>query len=90
MLNLELNCVLIFPITLNTQLDYVKVRYFHLLFSIFVEDLELFLQKDTHCGIRFSDIFLILLHFADDMVIIGKTPYEVQQHLKNLNTYCDT
>ena len=31
-----------------------------LLFSIFVEDLELFLQKDTNCGLMFDDIVLIL------------------------------
>ena len=43
-----------------------------LLFSIFVEDLELFLQKDTNCGLMFDDIVLILLLFADDMAIIGK------------------
>ncbi|KAH3788003.1 hypothetical protein DPMN_166131 [Dreissena polymorpha] len=38
----------------------------------------------------FDDIVLILLLFADDMAIIGKTPYEVQQHLNILKTYCDT
>jgi hypothetical protein len=61
-----------------------------LLFSIFVEDLELFLQKDIDSGIALDDILLILLLFADDMAIIGKTPVEIQQHLDNLYTYCDT
>ena len=61
-----------------------------LLFSIFVEDLELFLQKDNNSGLSIDDITIILLLFADDMAIIGKTPSEVQGHLENLHEYCNT
>ena len=45
-----------------------------LLFSLFVEDLEMFLQQDVQSGWPIDNIVLILLLFADDMVIIGKTP----------------
>ena len=37
----------------------------------FLEDLELFLQNRTDCGIEIADLCLIILLFADDMVIIG-------------------
>lgn len=48
-----------------------------LLFSIFVEDLELCLQSDLSSGIEVDEIVLILLLFADDMAILGKTPEEI-------------
>lgn len=45
-----------------------------LLFSLFVEDLELYLQSEIEAGLTLDDIVLILLLFADDMAIIGKSP----------------
>lgn len=60
------------------------------LFSLFVEDLELYLQNDVTSGIHINDIVLILLLFADDMAILAKTPEELQHHLNLLKTYCDT
>ena len=41
-----------------------------LLFSIFVEDIELFLQNNIDSGLQLDDIVLILLLFADDMAIV--------------------
>jgi len=61
-----------------------------LLFSLFVEDLEMFLQHNIESGLTIDDILLILLLFADDMAIFGKTHEEVQTHLDNLLLYCDT
>ena len=61
-----------------------------LLFAMFVEDLELQLQSPESPGICIDDIVLILLLFADDMVILGKTPAELQNSLDLLHTYCDT
>ena len=61
-----------------------------LLFSLFVEDLELFLQSDIQSGLHIDEIVLILLLFADDMAIVGKTPEEIHAHLDCLYTYCDT
>jgi len=60
-----------------------------LLFSLFIEDLELYLQDDVNCGIAIDDIILLLLLFADDMAIVGKTPEEIQNHLNNLHKYCN-
>jgi hypothetical protein len=42
------------------------------MFSLFVEDLELYLQDNLNSGLLIDDIVLILLLFADDMAIIGK------------------
>jgi hypothetical protein len=61
-----------------------------LLFSLFVEDLEMFLQNNINSGLQLDDIVLILLLFADDMAIVGKSPEEIQNHLNNLHTYCNT
>ena len=57
--------------------------------SLFIEDLELFLLDDINLGLTIKDITIILLLFADDMVIIGKTPNELQKSLDLLKLYCD-
>lgn len=44
-----------------------------ILLSLFVEDLELFLQRNIDCGLTVYDITLILLLFADDIVILGSS-----------------
>ena len=43
-----------------------------ILFSMFVEDLELYLQNNVDSGLIIDDIVLIMLLFADDMAILGK------------------
>ena len=60
-----------------------------ILFSLFVEDFELFLLRDSNCGLNIDDIVFILLLFADDVAVIGKSPQELQQHLNFLHEYCD-
>ncbi len=60
-----------------------------LLFSLFVEDLELHLQSNLDSGLYFDDIVLILLLFADDMAILGKTPEDLQNSLDSLYDYCN-
>ena len=40
-------------------------------FSLFIEDLELFLQDDQCCGLSTDDITFILMLFAGDMVTLG-------------------
>jgi len=60
-----------------------------LLFAMFVEYMELYLQTDVDCGLPTDDIISILLLFADDMVITGKTPTEIQNYLDYLFTYCN-
>ncbi|MCG8035193.1 MAG: hypothetical protein JAZ03_23855 [Candidatus Thiodiazotropha taylori] len=59
-----------------------------ILVSLFLEDLELYLQNRAESGLLIDDIVLILLLFADDMVILGKSPEELQYHLDLLHTYC--
>jgi hypothetical protein len=61
-----------------------------ILFSLFVNDLELFLQDSNLSGLNIDDITLILLLFADDMVILGKSPEELQNHLDKLYQYCNS
>ena len=58
------------------------------LVSLFLEDLELFLQDNNESGLTIDDIVLILLLFADDMAIFGKTPQELQNNLDKLYVYC--
>ena len=41
------------------------------LFALFLEDLELYLQQDIDCGISMYDLCIMILLFADDMVILG-------------------
>ena len=59
-----------------------------LLFSLFIEDLELFLQGDLSSGLCLDDITFILMLFADDMVILGKDANDLQKSLNLLDVYC--
>ena len=59
-----------------------------LLFSLYVEDLELCLQTSDLSGLKLQDITLILLLFADDMVIFGDDQYDLQNSLNMLGEYC--
>ena len=60
-----------------------------MLFSLFIEDLELFLQDDQCCGLSIADITFILMLFADDMVILGKDRDDLQKSLDRLEYYCN-
>ena len=53
-----------------------------ILFSLFVEDLEL------DCGLTVYDITLILQLFADDMVILGSSQQDLRNSLNLLYEYC--
>lgn len=44
--------------------------------SMFLEDLELYLQATINCGLNTNVIAIIVLLFADDMVLLGRTPSE--------------
>ena len=59
-----------------------------ILASLFLEDLELFLQNKNDSGIIIDDIVIILLLLADDMAILAKSPRELQENLENLYEYC--
>ena len=55
-----------------------------LLFSLFVEDLEMFILNRDSCGITLEEITVNLLLFADDMVILAETPEDLQKSLNSL------
>ena len=61
-----------------------------ILVSLFLEDLELFLQQDPDSGIKLDQLTIIILLFADDMVIFGKTPEELQVNIDRIYDYCKT
>jgi len=48
-----------------------------MLFSLFIEDLELFIQDSPTSGLTIHAITFILLLFAEDMVQFGKSPEEL-------------
>ena len=58
------------------------------LFSLYVEDLELYLQTSDLNGLSLQDIILILLIFADDMFIFGHGQCDLQNSLNMLYEYC--
>jgi len=41
-------------------------------FSLFIEDIELFLQEDINSGLLIDIVVLILLLFGDDLAILAK------------------
>ena len=60
-----------------------------ILFSLFIEDLELVLQGDQNCELSIDDITFILMLFADDMVIMGKDRNDLQKSLDLLERCCN-
>ena len=59
-----------------------------ILYSIFCEDLESRLKENGDAGVLLDELSIILLSFADDMVIISKSPEELQQNISKLHKYC--
>ena len=59
-----------------------------ILFALFIEDMELYIQSNDSSGLTFHDISLILLLFADDMVIFGHNQMDLQNSLDMLSEYC--
>ena len=52
-----------------------------LMFSLFIGDLEMFLQENIECSSNIDDIVLKLVLFPDDMPIIANTPEDLQTRL---------
>ena len=60
-----------------------------ILFSLSIEGLELYLQGRPGSGLNIKDINLPLLLFADDMVVLGEMPEDLQNSLNELYRYCN-
>ena len=77
---------------LNTYMDFLEVAVglkkgetmSPVLFSLSIEDLEMYLQTKPESGINVNDINLILFFFAHDMVVLAETPEELQTSLDSL------
>ena len=52
-----------------------------IMFPMFINDLEIFLCNDINSGLTLNDVIFILLLFADDMVVLGKSVNDLQQSL---------
>ena len=59
------------------------------LFAMYVNDLEQELDNNGVSGIDIGMTKLLLLLYADDIVLFGKTPVELQKSLDILEAYCD-
>jgi hypothetical protein len=62
-----------------------------ILFALFLKDIESFIKYDTEgdFGLNLFDLSFVILLFADDMVLIGKSVEELQTSLTNLFNYCE-
>lgn len=58
--------------------------------AVFLEDLELFLQNRMNSGITLYYLCVIILLFADDMVILGQLQEDLQNSLNCLYDYSCT
>ena len=58
------------------------------LVSLFLEDLELSLSNRGNDGLSINDIYIMLLQFADDMVLLGESPRDLQNSLDSLLDFC--
>ena len=56
---------------------------------MYVNDLEQELENNGTNGIDIGMVKLLLLLYADDIVLFGKTPEELQKSLNILEEYCD-
>ena len=60
-----------------------------ILFSLFINDIELSLQNGINAGMTLEQISIYLLLFADDAVLFSETQEGLQESLYNLEAYCD-
>ena len=60
-----------------------------ILYSMFVEDLEIYLHDSYNKGLTIDDISIILLMYADVTAILRETPEGLQATLDTLCEYCN-
>ena len=54
-----------------------------------IEDLEIFLKDGLESGFTIHDIIIVLLLFADDMIIFENSLRDLQNNLNRLRPYCN-
>lgn len=59
------------------------------LFSMFLNDINEYLKNDPNVGITIFDFFMLLILFADDMVLLSETKKGLQKGLDKLYDYCN-
>ena len=59
-----------------------------ILFSLFLNDIENYLQLNLLEGIRLGEVLVYLLMFADDAVLLSETAEGLQKMLLKLESYC--
>ena len=57
------------------------------LFSLFINDMEIYLQQNPNAGLSLEQLSIYLLMFADD-VIFSDTIEDLQSSLKYLEMFC--
>ena len=58
------------------------------LFSLFINDLEIYLHENPNATISLDQLSLYLLLFADDAVIFSESVEGLQTSLDSLESYC--
>ena len=58
------------------------------MFATFLDDLELFLPSKIYAGLTLMNLCIIVLFFADDMVLVGNSVQDLQNSLNQLYDYC--
>ena len=59
------------------------------MFALFLNDLEICLHNGPESDLTLHEICILVLLFADDMVIVGTSFEDIQCSLNRLNEYCD-
>ena len=60
------------------------------LFSFFVNDINEFMKDGHNIGISIYHLYMVLILFADDMVLFSDNRFGLQQGLDRLHDYCNT
>ena len=60
------------------------------LFSIFLNDIDNYMKLQKQTGIDLQDLFITMILFADDMVILSESIKGLQVGLDRLEEYCDS
>ena len=59
------------------------------MFSLFQNDIELYVQDKINMGITIDQVSIYLLLFADDAVLLSEDAQGLQQMLDSLHGYCN-